>query len=136
MTRSETGVSPHLQYQAYLAEGRFMIQRAVGSGDYVFFPRAVAPRTGEPLEWVEASGFGTVYSTTAVRKRPPEAALNIALIDLDEGPRMMSRVEGIDAHDVRIGMRVKAGIVPCAGEDGGFIVVFAPCGANDEGVAD
>ncbi len=107
-----------------------MIQRAVGSGAYVFFPRAVAPGSGEPLEWIEASGLGTVYSTTAISKRPPEAALNIALIDLDEGPRMMSRVEGIDARDVRIGMRVRARIVPCPGEEGGFIVVFEPHGPD------
>lgn len=135
MTRSEGARGPYLQYQSHLAEGRFMIQRAVSSGTCVFFPRTVAPGTGEALEWVEASGLGTVYSTTAIRKRPPEASLNIALIDLDEGPRMMSRVEGIDAHDVKIGMRVKARIVPCADEDGCCIVVFEPYGAGIGGAA-
>ncbi len=117
-------VKPDEQFTAFLAEGRFMIQRGVETGTHVFFPRVVAPRTGEALEWVEASGRGTVHSTTVVRKRPPEPHLNVALIDLAEGPRMMSRVEGIDATEVHIGMAVIARIVQA--EDGP-LVVFVPC---------
>jgi uncharacterized OB-fold protein len=114
---------PDQQYQAHLAAGRFMIQRGVKTGRMVFYPRAVAPGTAEDLEWVEASGRGTVYSATCVRKRPPEADINIALIDLDEGPRMMSRVEGLPADTVPIGLKVKARIVA---HEEGHIVVFDP----------
>ena len=121
---------PDIAFQRHLAEGQFMIQRGVDSGTYFYFQRALAPVTGEELEWVPASGLGTVHSTTCLRKRPPEPALNIALIDLDEGPRMMSRVEGIDAHDVTIGMRVRASIVPSDGEDKAFIVIFHPLEAG------
>lgn len=117
---------PAIAFQKHLAAGRFMIQRGVNSGKYVYFARTVAPGTGEDLEWVEASGLGTVYSTTAIPKRPPEPAQNIALIDLDEGPRMMSRVEGIEASQVQIGMRVQAAIRPCETEEGSHIVVFSP----------
>ncbi|MDF8334931.1 Zn-ribbon domain-containing OB-fold protein [Novosphingobium cyanobacteriorum] len=123
MTNSSAQVKPDEQFTAFLAEGRFMIQRGVDTGTHVFFPRVVAPLTGEELEWVEASGLGTVHSTTVVRKRPPEPSYNVALIDLAEGPRMMSRVEGIDATEVRIGMAVRALIVDA--EDGP-LVVFAP----------
>ena len=130
MTRPDPASSPSDAFQAYLAEGRFMLQRGIETGVHVYFPRSVAPGTGEPLEWVEASGLGTVYSTTAIRKRPPEPALNIALVDLDEGPRMMTRVEGVDALDVRIGMRVKAQIAPSGDEDGALIVIFRPVGAG------
>lgn len=121
-------VKPDEQFTAFLAEGRFMIQRGVETGTYVFYPRVVAPVTGEDLEWVEASGLGTVHSTTVVRKRPPEPSLNVALIDLAEGPRMMSRVEGMDAADVRIGMAVRARIIEA--EDGP-LVVFMPADAID-----
>ncbi|MFV0645920.1 MAG: Zn-ribbon domain-containing OB-fold protein [Sphingomonadaceae bacterium] len=114
---------PDLQFQAHLAAGRFMIQRGLESGQYVFFPRSVAPGTGEALEWVEASGYGTVYSATAIRKRPPEPAVSIVLVDLDEGPRMMSRVEGLDADAVPIGLRVRARITP---HEEGHIIVFDP----------
>ena len=67
------------------------------------------PGTGDSdLEWVEPSGNGTVYSTTVVRNKPPTPDYNVALIDLDEGVRMMGRVVGIDPASVTIGMRVRA----------------------------
>lgn len=118
----ETG--PDKQFFDFLREGRFMLQRA-GNGRYVFYPRAVAPGDGGPLEWVEASGRGRVYSTTVVRKKPPEPSYNVALIDLAEGPRMMSRVEGVAAEDVTIGMEVAAQIVE--GEEP--YIVFTPVSA-------
>ena len=108
-----------------------MIQRSRASGQYVFYPRTVAPGTGaRDLEWVAASGLGTVYSTTVVRKKPPEPSYNVALIDLAEGPRMMSRVEGIAPDAVGIGMAVRAKIVD---QDGELVVVFEPAGAARNG---
>ena len=87
-------------------------------------PRVAEPRTGDTdLEWVEASGEGVVYSTTVMRPRPPAAAYNVALIDLAEGARMMSRVEGPAPEEVTIGMKVRARIAQ--GEDGP-LVVFDP----------
>src|SRR3546814_12708231 len=78
------------------------------------------------LEWVEAMGTGTVYSVTVIGRKPPAAPYHVALIDLDEGPRLMSRVEGMAAEDVRIGMKVKAS---AAQEDETPILVFDPvCG--------
>ncbi len=104
------------EFQGFLEQGRFMLQRSRSSGEHVFYPRVVAPRTGKrDLEWVEASGMGTVNATTVVRKREPETDYNVALIDLKEGPRIMSRVEGIAAGSVRIGMQVRARIA----DDGG-----------------
>lgn len=104
-------IQPEAQYLRFLSEGRFMIQRCRTSGRYVFYPRVAEPVTGSTdLEWVEASGYGTVYSTTVVRQRPPTPSYNVALIDLDEGPRLMSRVVGIAPDEVSIGMRVKARI--------------------------
>lgn len=120
-------IHPEAQYRAFLAEGRFMIQRASGSGRHVFYPRVAEPGTGDTaLEWVEASGEGTVYASTVVRKRPPTPSYNVALIDLAEGPRMMSRVVGIEPDAVRIGMAVRARIID---EDGAPLVVFEPADA-------
>lgn len=113
---------PDAEFRAFLAEGRFMIQRSKSSGAHVFYPRAVAPGTGaRDLEWVQASGCGVVYSTTVVRKKPPEPSYNVVLVDLAEGPRMMSRVEGVDPAAVAIGMAVQARIVD---QDGEPVVVF------------
>lgn len=120
-------MQPEKEYLAFLAEGRFMLQRARGSGAYVFHPRVAVPGTGETdLEWVEASGEGIVYSTTVVRNRPPAADYNVALVDLAEGVRMMARVVGIDAGAVTIGMKVRAQV----GEiDGTPAVLFVEAGA-------
>ncbi|MBD0416736.1 Zn-ribbon domain-containing OB-fold protein [Oryzicola mucosus] len=117
-------IRPDQDFEAFLAEGRFMIQRSRSSGNHVFYPRVAEPRTGSrDLEWVEASGDGVVYAVTVVHKRPPEKDYNVVLVDLAEGPRMMSRVDGIAPDAVKIGMPVKAGIVT---EDGRSFVVFTP----------
>ena len=115
---------PEQEYLAHLAEGRFMIQRSRASGDWVFYPRVMRPGTLDAdLEWAAPSGDGVVYSTSVVRNRPPVEDYNVALIDLAEGVRMMSRVVGIAPDAVRIGMKVKAQL----GEiDGAPVVLFAP----------
>lgn len=126
MTDPTTMSGPDQAFQKHLASGRLMLQRGTTSGAWVYYPRTIAPGSGDDLEWAEPSGLGTVYSTTVARKRPPEPSLNVSLVELDEGPRMMSRVEGIDASEVRIGMRVKARITRCEDHDAPYIVVFDP----------
>lgn len=114
---------PEAQWRAFLGQGRFMIQRSRSTGRCVFYPRVMVPGTGETdLEWVPASGAGTVYATTANRSR--EGATNIAIIELAEGPRMMSRVEGIAADAVTVGMAVQARIATL--EDGTLNILFDP----------
>ena len=103
-------MSPENHWREALAEGRLLLQRAIGSGATFFPPRLIEPGTGETdLEWIEASGLGTVYSVTMINQKPPATPYNVVLVNLDEGPRVMSRVEG--AVDVAIGLRVRARIV-------------------------
>lgn len=119
MTQAVT--KPEEEYLAHLEAGRFMLLQPKGGAPF-FFPRTLAPGTGETdLEWVPASGRGTVYSTTVVRKR--DSSTNVALIDLAEGPRMMSRVTGIAPDAVTIGMKVRARIDRSGNAP---IVVFEP----------
>lgn len=121
------------KFAAFLAEGRFMLQRSRLTGEYVFYPRAVFPGTCETdLEWVEASGDAVVYSTTRVRNKPPVADYNVALVDLAEGPRMMTRIVGIDPSGVHIGMAVKARVDRI---DDALAVVFAPAMAAPDAEA-
>lgn len=120
---SAASVLPQQEYFSHLAEGRFMIQRSRSTGEYVFYPRVAAPRTGAlDLEWVAVSGLGTVYATTVMRVRPPAESYNVCLVELEEGPRMMSRVEGVKPEDVRVGMPVQARI--SQDDDGQPLVVF------------
>jgi uncharacterized OB-fold protein len=122
--REMESVCPEVDYQKFLTEGRLMIQRSRSSGRHVFYPRVAEPVTGaRDLEWVEACGRGTVYSTTVVRQKAPVPSYNVALIDLDEGVRMISCVEGIEPDAVRIGMPVQARIVY---RDDAALLVFEP----------
>lgn len=117
-------LQPDKEYLDFLANGQFMLLRDKMSGRHIFFPRVAAPMTGSTeLEWVAASGEGVVYSTSVMRERNPAESYNVALIDLAEGPRMMSRVEGIPPEHVTIGMRVKARIIR---ENDDAVVVFDP----------
>jgi len=115
---------PQARYEAYLDEGRFMLQRDRASGEFFFYPRVAAPRSGSrDLEWAAPSGLGRVHATTVIHPRPPETPYGVVLVDLDEGPRLMSRVDGVPAHEVRIGARVRARVVQEAGRG---VLVFEP----------
>lgn len=117
-------IQPEVDFLKFLEQGSFRIQRSRSSGRHIFYPRVAEPLTGSTdLEWVEASGRGTVYSTTVIRQKPPAPNYNLALVDLEEGPRMMTRVEGIAPEQVKIGMPVKAKIVR---EEDRALLVFEP----------
>jgi uncharacterized OB-fold protein len=101
---------------------------ATGQGDPVWPPRLAAPGTGAPLTWHVSAGLGTVYAATALHARDADPR-SVVLIDLDEGVRMLSRVEGIGAADVRPGLRVTARFTePDAA--GSRIPVFVPADAS------
>ena len=120
---NQTG--PEAHWRQGLNEGRFLLQRSPVDGRHFYPPRVIAPTPGgDALEWVEASGRGTVYSVTMISPKPPAVPYNVVLVDLAEGPRMMSRVEGLPAAEVTIGMPVQARIAKQ--EDGEPILLFLP----------
>ncbi|MCY1383856.1 hypothetical protein D9M69_720240 [compost metagenome] len=81
----------------------------------------ICPHCGsDALRWVEPSGHGEVYSTTIVRSKGGD--YTVCLVDLDEGPRLMSRVVDMPVEAVRIGQRVRARIDAV---DGAPLLVFA-----------
>jgi uncharacterized OB-fold protein len=66
----------------------------------------------DTLEWIDASGLGTVYSRTVIHQNPTRSfrhllPLVVALVDLDEGPRMMTNVVGSEPDEVVLGARVR-----------------------------
>ncbi|NPC58011.1 Zn-ribbon domain-containing OB-fold protein [Caenimonas soli] len=115
-------------HQLELDAGRFLIQRCGGCGKHVYFPRELCPHCGgSALEWALPQGSGTVYAVTTVRRKPADGGdLNVSLIDLDEGVRLMSRVDNLPADQVRIGQRVKARVQV---KDGRGLVLFDAVGA-------
>ena len=134
MTRtSETifeGPGPDEVFSAGLAENEFRIQHCRACDTHVFYPRALCTSCGSPeLDWVVARGRGTVYATSVVRQRPEQGEnYNIALVDLEEGPRMTTRDVDIAPEDVKIGAAVTAFIGDI---DGNQVVLFRPAGEGD-----
>jgi uncharacterized OB-fold protein len=103
---------PERQWRNALEDGCLLLQRARSSGTVIFPPRLAEPGVGdEDLEWIEASGMGTVHAVTVIGRKPPEAPYNVVLVDLDEHVRLMGRVDGMDPEAIRIGMRVRARII-------------------------
>lgn len=122
-----TGPGAERLWRDALAAGQLTLPTCDDCGRAHFYPRVICPHCGaRAITLRPASGRGTVYSTTVLRRRPQEGGdLNIALIDFAEGPRMMARVDGLPPEAVVIGMAVEAAIVT---EDGAPVVVFRPVG--------
>jgi uncharacterized OB-fold protein len=63
------------------------------------------------LHWAEASGRGVIYSYTIIHQnKSPEfvndTPYNLAIVQLEEGPRMLSNIVEIDPANLRVGLDV------------------------------
>jgi len=106
---------------AAAAEGRLLYQECPACGHRQFYPRPVCTACGADPEWAEASGRGVVHTFTVVRQygQPPfkdELPYVVAMIELEEGVRMLSNVTDCDAESVHVGMPVEAYAVAAADE--------------------
>ena len=98
-----------------VAEGVLRIQRCQECGRHVFYPRAVCPYcTASHLCWVDASGRGRIHSYTVVHRAPPDyrhqVPYVVALVELDEGVRMMTRLVDVEPARVRVDLPVELAI--------------------------
>lgn len=94
-----------------LAHGTLTLPRCVACRLVHYYPRSLCPACWEPIEWVELSGSGLVFATTVVRRIGIEpfgerVPYNLSIVELDEGPRLLTNVVGADPTDVRIGAAV------------------------------
>jgi uncharacterized OB-fold protein len=94
------------------AEGRLVLPKCDNCGNVIWYPRRFCPVCHHArVTWIDASGRGTVYSFTVVRKgRGPwkdSAPYVAAYVELEEGPRVMTNVVEVDPDAVRIGMPVE-----------------------------
>ena len=94
-------------------DGRLLLRHCNACGRDHYYPRPFCPKCwSEDVTWKEASGDGTLYTYSIVRvndlppfnERVPYVA---AIVELDEGPRMMTNVEGVDFDDLEIGMPLR-----------------------------
>ncbi len=116
-------------YWSAAREGKLVVQRCESCGKYQLYGRALCKFCGGDVTWVDASGHGTVFSFTVIRQnysRPFRDWIPyvVALVDLAEGPRVMTNIVGCDPDDVVIGMNVVARFEVVSDEAG--IALFEP----------
>ncbi len=100
------------EYWEAAGRGELLIQRCP-NGHTQHYPRAVCIVCGESPSFAKASGRGTVYTYTVIRQnyaKPfrDELPYVVAMVDLEEGPRMLTNITDVAPEDVLIGMPVQA----------------------------
>lgn len=115
------------EYWEGAGRGELRVQHCLTCGRHQHYARLLCSHCGkETLEWVTASGAGTVYSFTVIRQNgvPPfneRIPFVVATVDLDEdGARLIAAMPDVEPQDARIGMRVRAAFRP-AGDEFGFV---------------
>ena len=101
------------RYWEAAASGTLLYQECPSCGHRQLYPRAMCTACAAEPEWREASGQGTVHTYTVIRQNwaPPfrdELPYVVAMVELDEGPRMMTNITHCRPEDVHIGMRVES----------------------------
>ncbi|MFJ4962883.1 hypothetical protein EES43_16790 [Streptomyces sp. ADI96-02] len=95
------------------AEGRLLLRRCTACGRAHHYPREFCPHCwSEDVRWERASGRATLYTWSVVHRNdlPPfgeRVPYVAAVVDLAEGPRMMTEVVECAHADLRIGMELE-----------------------------
>lgn len=86
-----------------------MLAFCTACGKPHWYPRAICPLCGHGgIEWRPASGRGTIYSVSVLRRANPPYAL--AYVTLEEGPTMMTNIVDCDLDELAIGQPVKVAL--------------------------
>jgi hypothetical protein len=105
------------------AAGRLLIKRCRSCGQAHFYPRTICPFCfNDTTDWLEASGRGTVYSYSVMRRAPVPYA--IAYVTLEEGVTMLTNIVDCDLDALRIGHAVRVVFKPTEG--GPPVPMFTP----------
>jgi len=109
------------EFWSATGRGVLLLQRCTGCGTVIWYPRFLCPSChSTELENIEASGRGTVYSYTVTGKGildyKDAGTYVLAMIELAEGPKMLSNVVECEPTDVSIGAPVEVVFHPTAGD--------------------
>jgi uncharacterized OB-fold protein len=114
-----------------LRQHKVLLQYSPSTGQWLFYPRSRAPGSlANDLEYREVSGQGHVHTFTIAR-RPTAPAWEdavpqlLAVVELDEGPRLTTELVNIAPEDIKVGMRVKPVFEP-QGESGITLLKYGP----------
>lgn len=95
------------------ADGRLLLVRCEECGELHYYPRPFCPRCGsDRVSWERASGSATLYTWSVVHRNdlPPfneKVPYVAAVVDLAEGPRMMTNVVDCDPEALEVGMALE-----------------------------
>lgn len=110
-------------YWAAAAEGRLTVRTCRACGQAHHYPRSICPFCGsDRTGWLPASGRGTIYSFSVMRRVPEPYA--IAYVTLEEGVTMMTNIVDCDLDAIGIGQAVRVVFRPTEG--GPPVPMFAP----------
>ncbi|HEV7854899.1 MAG TPA: Zn-ribbon domain-containing OB-fold protein [Mycobacterium sp.] len=115
-------------------QGRLLIAECGACGTVHHYPRPFCPHCwSDDVHPLRASGTGTLYTYSTVyandlppfRERLPYVA---AIVELAEGPRVMTTIEGAQPEALRVGMAVTASFRPVDADDpeSPYLTVFTP----------
>jgi uncharacterized protein len=117
---------PHPETSAFweaATRGTLLLRRCRACGELHHYPRALCPFCfSDALDWVTASGAGTIYSYSVMRRA--EVPYAIAYVTLDEGVTMLTNIVDCDLDALRVGQRVRVVFTPSDG--GPPVPMFAP----------
>ena len=117
-------------YWAGLAESRLLGYRCRSCATFADYPRGFCPRCwSDDLDEVELSGRATLYTYSVVHVNPMPPFRDLvpyvaALVDLEEGPRLATRLVDVDPAEVTVGMALTARFEAIDEEQG--IALFGP----------
>jgi uncharacterized OB-fold protein len=133
MTAATPEVDPFTRpYWDAAAEGRLLIRHCAACDRVHHYPREFCPYCwSEDVTWRPASGRATLYTWSVVHRNdlPPfgdRVPYVAAVVDLAEGPRMMTEVVGCPEAELRIGMELYVAFRAADGGDGVSVPVFRP----------
>ncbi len=117
-------------YHEGLAAGELRVMRCSSCGTAQFPPRAVCPACATPgaAEWVTTTGRGRIWSFGVFHKAylpapAPQPPYNVAVVQLDEGPKVITNIVSVPDAEIRVGTAVQAVF---AAQDGTTAVRFRP----------
>ncbi|MFC9660021.1 Zn-ribbon domain-containing OB-fold protein [Nocardia sp. NPDC127606] len=94
-------------------EERLVVQRCEECGRHQFYPRAFCTAClSEHLEWVDSVGAGSIYTFTICRipadpSMADKVPYAVAIIDLDEGVRLLTNIVDCPIDRIRVGAHVE-----------------------------
>lgn len=115
--------------------GALVVQRCAQCGAHQFYPRALCTSCGAPdPAWVDASGRGRLHAWSVVHRAPgpqfrERVPYVVALVDLDEGPRLMTHLVDADPEALRAELPVQVRFDGPSGEI--RVPLFVPAGGGD-----